>query len=147
MPEPRPLILSVPSECNYLPVIRAFIESACRVARCDDKFTQGLALAVHEAVSNVICHAHRGRPDARLHVEYHLSSEAIEVLIHDEGEPFDVCAAPHRDPGEVRIGGRGIFLMRALVDELVCCPRSTGGNTLRLVKRRRRSEASQADAG
>jgi anti-sigma regulatory factor (Ser/Thr protein kinase) len=42
---------------------------------------------------------------------------------------------PHLDPGEVRVGGRGIFLMRQLMDELSSQPRSQGGNILRMVKR------------
>jgi anti-sigma regulatory factor (Ser/Thr protein kinase) len=42
------------------------------------------------------------------------------------------------NPGELRIGGRGVFLMRALMDEVSCEPCIPGqrGNTLRLVKRR-----------
>jgi anti-sigma regulatory factor (Ser/Thr protein kinase) len=35
----------------------------------------------------------------------------------------------------LRIGGRGVFLMRALMDELSCQPRGEGGNTLRMFKR------------
>ena len=64
-------------------------------------------------------------------------SDRIEVHILDEGEPFDVTAVPHLDPGELRIGGRGVFLMRALMDEVTCESRIPGqlGNTLRLVKR------------
>jgi hypothetical protein len=42
---------------------------------------------------------------------------------------------PHLDPGEVRLGGRGVFLMRKLTDELSCQPRGARGNVLRLVKR------------
>ncbi|MCS6977682.1 MAG: ATP-binding protein [Gemmatales bacterium] len=145
MSENRPLILSVPSQCGYLPIIRAFIESACRTARFDDKFTQGLALAVHEAVANVICHAHRDRPEAPLVVECYLRHDAVEVRIYDEGTPFDLASVPHLDPGEVRIGGRGVFLIRSLVDELTCQPRGPEGNILRLVKRRRRAESGGTD--
>ena len=41
------------------------------------------------------------------------------------------------NPGELRIGGRGVFLMRALMDEVICEPGMPGqrGNTLRLIKR------------
>jgi len=57
------------------------------------------------------------------------------VRIIDEGPPFDLNTVPHLDPGEVRVGGRGIFLMRQLMDELSSQPRSQGGNILRMVKR------------
>lgn len=147
MSDRQPLVLIVPSQRHFLCVIRGFIESACRLARLDDKFTQALTLAVHEAAGNVICHAHRNRPDARIHVEFHLLENAVEVQVQDEGEPFDVHSVPHLDPGEVRPGGRGIFLMRALVDELMCCQRRSGGNVLRLVKYRPRGNAPAQDAG
>jgi anti-sigma regulatory factor (Ser/Thr protein kinase) len=67
-----------------------------------------------------------------------LESEAIVLIFQDQGEPFDIAQVPHLNPGELRIGGRGVFLMRALMDEVRCEPRAPGqrGNTLRLVKRR-----------
>jgi anti-sigma regulatory factor (Ser/Thr protein kinase) len=54
----------------------------------------------------------------------------------DEGEPFDIDAMPTLDPAELRIGGRGLFLMRTLLDELTCQRREQRGNVLRMVKRR-----------
>jgi anti-sigma regulatory factor (Ser/Thr protein kinase) len=44
-------------------------------------------------------------------------------------------AVPPLDPSEVRVGGRGIFLMRSLMDELSIQPRQGRGNVLRMVKR------------
>jgi anti-sigma regulatory factor (Ser/Thr protein kinase) len=35
----------------------------------------------------------------------------------------------------MRVGGRGIFLMRTLMDELSCEPRTPRGNRLRMVRR------------
>ncbi|HEX5273636.1 MAG TPA: ATP-binding protein, partial [Gemmataceae bacterium] len=58
-----------------------------------------------------------------------------EILISDEGAPFDLASVPHLDPAEVRVGGRGVFLMRKLMDELSCLPRGERGNTLRMFKR------------
>jgi anti-sigma regulatory factor (Ser/Thr protein kinase) len=66
----------------------------------------------------------------------------MEVRVLDEGEPFDVCAVPHLNPAEIRIGGRGVFLMRTLMDEIQCVPRGERGNTLCMVKRCRRNSAA-----
>jgi anti-sigma regulatory factor (Ser/Thr protein kinase) len=41
---------------------------------------------------------------------------------------------PHMHPGELRVGGRGVYLMRVLMDEMHCQPTGTQGNRLRLVK-------------
>lgn len=130
-----PLTLILPSDLALLPVARASVESFCLVSGLDGAATDAIVLAVSEALSNVIRHAHRNRPEAFLQIECYQGPDCIEVHILDEGEPFDVAAVPHLDPGEVRLGGRGVFLMRHLMDELSCERRCEGGNRLRMVKR------------
>lgn len=135
MPASPPLTLTVPSDLALLPVVRTFIESVCRLGQLDQKTTDEMVLAANEAASNVIRHAHRGRTELPLQVQCVLLDDGIEVSLRDQGEPFDVTDVPFMDPAELRIGGRGVFLMRKLLDELSCCPRESGGNELRMVKR------------
>lgn len=135
-PEATPQVLKLPSDLDHVARAREFIVAACRAAGFDDETAQGLALAVHEAVTNVIRHAHRDRPHAPLEIHCYPRADHIEIHILDEGDPFDVNAVPELDPAELRVGGRGVFLMRALTDELTCEPLGERGNRLRLVKRR-----------
>ncbi len=130
-----PFALSIPSELRLLPMARRFVESVCQAGGLDQAATNAVVLAVNEATGNVIRHAHRDRPTTPLHIECRLLADGIDVRIIDEGPPFDLNTVPHLDPGEVRVGGRGIFLMRQLMDELSSQPRSQGGNILRMVKR------------
>lgn len=129
-----PLTLTLPSQLSHLPVARAFVEAACQLARLDRADIDAIVLAVNEAISNVIRHAHQHSANLCLQIECRLDSDRIEIVIADEGEPFDLGAVPHLDPGEMRIGGRGIFLMRTLMDELSCEPRTPRGNRLRMVR-------------
>jgi len=135
MSDRQQFVLTLPSDAVHLPAARAFVIAVCQVAELDPGATDAVALAVHEALHNVIRHAHQHRSEVPLEIRCLAGVSAIEVQILDEGEPFDLQAIPHLDPGEVRIGGRGIFLMRALTDELSCQPRGQRGNVLRLVKR------------
>src|SRR5262249_39717290 len=136
MPPPvDPLSLTLPSDLRLVARARSFVESACHAGGLDRSGTDALVLAVSEAIQNVIRHAHCNRPQPQVQLRCYLMSDAVEVHILDEGEPFDVDQVRHLDPREVRIGGRGIFLMRALTDELTCQPRGERGNILRLVKR------------
>jgi anti-sigma regulatory factor (Ser/Thr protein kinase) len=73
-------------------------------------------------------------------IQCRLSDAAIEICLLDEGDPFDLSAVPHMDPAEVRLGGRGVFLMRTLMDELNCERRGNRGNALHMVKRCRPAE-------
>jgi serine/threonine-protein kinase RsbW len=133
-----PWTLTIPSDLRLLALARCFIESACQVAGLDEHTTHSVVLACDEATNNIMRHAHQNNPDALVQIQCHLRSDAIEILLIDEGDPFDLDAVPHLDPSELRIGGRGVFLMRTIMDELTCSRRGDKGNELRMVKRRSR---------
>jgi serine/threonine-protein kinase RsbW len=134
-PEPAPYILTMPSDLRFLDSARAFVTAVCQAAGLDACTTDHLALAAHEAINNAIRHAHGHRSEVPLQVRCLLAAEGLEIQVLDEGEPFDFQALPHLDPAELRIGGRGFFIMRRLTDEVSCQPRSPRGNVVRLVKR------------
>ena len=58
--------------------------------------------------------------DRRIYVALHIRSDAVTVVIRDDGKGFDLEAIPDpTDPGFVeRAHGRGLLLMRAFVDEI-----------------------------
>jgi serine/threonine-protein kinase RsbW len=134
-PESLPLTLTIPSDLRLIGLARGFVEAVCHVAGLDWATTNAVVLATNEATSNVIRHAHRDHPEASIQIQCRLDAGHIEICLLDEGEPFNLAAVPHLDPSEIRIGGRGVFLMRTLMDELDCYPRGERGNALRMVKR------------
>jgi serine/threonine-protein kinase RsbW len=129
--------LTLPTDLRMLSVARAFVEAVCQAHGLDKSSTHAFILATAEAVSNIIRHAHRHRPEAQFQIECRFSPDVFEIAFLDEGEPFDITAVPHLDPTELRVGGRGVYLMRALMDELRCERRGDSGNTLHMVKRRK----------
>ena len=133
-PDPPPWSLTIPSDLRLLALARAFVEAICQVAGFDERATHAVVLATDEATNNVIRHAHADRPDNPLQIQCFIRPEGIEIRIHDEGDPFDLDAVEPLDPAECRAGGRGVFIMRKLMDELTCEPRPQHGNTLRMFK-------------
>jgi serine/threonine-protein kinase RsbW len=133
-----PCTLTLPSDLRLLPLARNFIETLCQAGGLDRAITNAIVLASDEAVNNAIRHAHRDNPSALIRLEFRMFCDAVEIRLTDEGEPFDLAAVPHLDPGEIRIGGRGVYLMRTLMDELTCQSHGQRGNTLRMVKHCRR---------
>ena len=129
---------TLPSEMRALSTARHFIESACQNARLDPSLLTSLMLVTGEAVTNIVRHAHHHNASARFQIELEVGDDAVVLCFHDEGEPFDIGTVPYMKPNEMRLGGRGVFLMRKLMDELSTSPRGPGqrGNTLRMVKRR-----------
>ena len=127
--------LTISSDMGNLGHVREFIEGTCRKAGIESVTTNAIVLAANEAVSNIIRHAHRDRGEAAIQIVCELRGDGIEISFLDEGPPFDLDQVPRLDPAEIRPGGRGVFLIRALMDEVFCERRRERGNTLRMVKR------------
>jgi len=103
-------------------------------------FTPGqsddLAVALAEALSNAAVHGNQLRPRTYVGVMVEVVPHGRAVIeVKDGGPGFD--ASDLGDPTEAeRIlspGGRGVFLMRQLVDKVEF---EGGGNRVRLTKRR-----------
>jgi serine/threonine-protein kinase RsbW len=129
--------LTLPSDLRMLSVARSFIEAVCLACGLDRAQRHAVVMATGEAVSNIVRHAHRDVPGAELYLRVERAEETLVLTFIDQGEPFDLDSVPHLPPGELRIGGRGVYLLRALMDEVTCQSRGPGvrGNVLRLVKR------------
>jgi serine/threonine-protein kinase RsbW len=117
-----------------LSVARGFVEAVCQAYKLDRTVTHALVIVAGEAITNIVRHAHQNRSDAQMEMHLRIMADAVEMVFQDEGAPFDLSSVPSLPPGELRVGGRGIYLMRALMDELTSQP-SENGNVLRMVKR------------
>ena len=129
------LELTVPSDLKYLCVIRRALEAVCRVQGFDDATLGSIVLANDEACSNIVRHAYGGVSTERIWITCRLSGEGLEIELVDEGKAFDPAEAGRKDPSELRPGGRGLFLIREIMDEVSYEPRQPRGTRLRMRKR------------
>src|SRR5439155_24016768 len=104
-PDNPRLSLILPSDLRWLAIARNFVEAVCQTGGFDADTTSAVVLAVNDAVSNIIRHAHQHRPEAQMHIQCCMVAEGLEICLVDEGEPFDLSAVPHLDPAALRIGG------------------------------------------
>ena len=135
MNRPR-FALSLPSDLRMLSVARTFVEAACQACELERGLVHAMVLATGEAITNIVRHAHRDRVDAEMQIVLEFRPEGIRLTFFDQGFPFDIDSVPVLPPGELRIGGRGVFLLRTLMDEIACQRREDRpGNRLCLLKR------------
>jgi serine/threonine-protein kinase RsbW len=110
------------------------LDTFCRVEGLPAEAVWPLRIALDEIVTNIVTHGGGGRT---IDVSFRRDAAAIEVVIADDGPPFDPLASPDPDvtlPLEARQpGGLGILFVRSLMDE-VRYERKTG-NVLTLRKR------------
>lgn len=97
-----------------------------------------LQLAAQEIAANIVEHAYDGGRDPALNrIRATLSVERrparVVITLIDTGRPFDPDSAPAPDLEEPQIGGYGLFIARALLDELGVT-HTPEGNSWRLVK-------------
>lgn len=129
--------LTIPSDLAMLSTARNFVESVGACCGLEPRVIRNLVLATAEAVSNIVRHAHRNVTGAKIQVLFQVQPDRVVLSFLDEGAPFDITAVPHFNPAELRIGGRGVYLMRTLMDDLACETRGADqpGNCLRMSKR------------
>lgn len=92
-----------------------------------------LQVALAEALGNAVINGNRGDATKSVHIVADVSPQAFRVHVGDEGEGFAPRAEPVLPPAEAE-GGRGLFLLRSLVDALQFNER---GNALCLTLHRR----------
>lgn len=105
-------------------------------AGLDPEQRDDLAVAVAEALSNAAVHGNALDESRTVRVIVRVvPQECAIVEVHDSGPGFDASTlSDPTDPARVLMpGGRGVFLMRRLVDTLEYNP---AGNVVRLTMRR-----------
>lgn len=111
-----------PSSTENLETIREFIGKLARKAGFNTEKADQIALAVDEACTNVIKHAHKFDARRMIDLAVIYTNEKFEVVITDKGKGFDPSKMPKPDLDkymhEARKGGLGIHLMKTLMDEV-----------------------------
>jgi serine/threonine-protein kinase RsbW len=106
--------LNLPREAGSVPAVRRLLRTALAILRVDGESGDDLEIALTEACANVVKHADgAGKFEVQLDVDDRRC--AIEVL--DDGLGFDPGAAEGR-PGDSHESGRGLYLIRALSENV-----------------------------
>lgn len=73
-----------------------------------------------EALRNAMVHGNKWDPDKRVTVETEKKGNAVIIRVEDEGDGFnpETLPDPTRDENLLKEGGRGVYLMRHLMDEV-----------------------------
>ena len=123
----------MPSDPRLLSVVRSSVSELAALCGFEDEQCRSIALAVDEALSNVIRHSYKNRCDQEIELNCQEHGGSLEFSLIDRGEAADpsrFCAQPL---DEIALGGRGTHLIRQIMDE-VCYERLPEGNRLSLKK-------------
>jgi anti-sigma regulatory factor (Ser/Thr protein kinase) len=124
----------LPSHPRLLAVVRHAVSGFAAVLGFTDQQCGCIALAVDEALSNIIRHGYKNRYDQEIEMSFEAGEDCLQLTIVDRGEPADCskwCAQPL---DATALHGRGTHIIRKIMDE-VSYERVPEGNRLRLKKR------------
>jgi serine/threonine-protein kinase RsbW len=112
--------IQVPSIAENIRMIESFIDNAKDRFHLDDDIYGNIMIAVTEAVNNAIKHGNAQDKDKNVSLSLSLDESMIRFVVKDEGQGFDYANLPDPTAPEniEKIGGRGIFLMKHLSDEV-----------------------------
>lgn len=112
--------ISIPSLSDNIRMIESFIDNAKEQFSLNDDIYGNIMIAVTESVNNAIRHGNQGDSKKNVDLSLKLSDGSIIFWVKDEGEGFDYTNLPDPTAPENidQPGGRGIFLMKHLSDEV-----------------------------
>ena len=140
--EERELDVRIPSDVQYIEAIVEQVVQRCASLRFSRRhLSLNVPVALTEAISNAILRGNHEDVSKSVRVRAAVDSVRLVCDVHDEGPGFDLDACtedPTTPENVLREDGRGLFLMRRLMDHVERF--SDGGNVVRLVLHRARLE-------
>ncbi len=123
--------LSLPRDGQSVPLVRRITGDSLGVLGVDAHCVSDIQVALSEACSNVLKHS-GAEDDYEVNVVIRDRLATLEVV--DRGAGFDAELVGRSDAAAAAEGGRGIQLMRALVDQVSFTVRPEAGTVVHLEK-------------
>lgn len=113
--------IQIPSIIDNVRIIESFIDNAKDRFDLNDDIYGNIMIAVTEAINNAIKHGNLNNSKKNVDLSLNLEDNLLKFTIIDEGNGFNYANLPDPTAPEnlSKPGGRGIFLMKHLSDEVV----------------------------
>jgi serine/threonine-protein kinase RsbW len=126
MPDPeehiRVVEVDIPSDVRLIEKVVELVCLECeRMAFAQRQLSFNVPVALTEAISNAILRGNRDDPAKFVHIRAEVDALRLVVEVADEGPGFDLEASsidPTTPENLGREDGRGLFLMRKLMDRV-----------------------------
>ena len=114
----------------------AMVLQAAEEAGFDEEVRYQIGMAIRESVVNAVVHGNRYNKHKKVRLSIFKEPDRLTVTVADEGKGFDVDSIPDPLAQEnlLNQSGRGIFLMKAFMDEFEIRQIEPTGTEFKLVK-------------
>jgi serine/threonine-protein kinase RsbW len=125
------LLLALPREALSVPITRRIFGASMRTIGVSEECVSDIQVALTEACTNVV---HHGEDHQHYEVACYLDDSKCVIEVSDRGRGFDFNNVGLDNADVDSEAGRGIQLMRRLVDRMRFDRRPRGGTVVRLEK-------------
>jgi serine/threonine-protein kinase RsbW len=137
MQEKIDIDIRVPNKTRYLRLVGRIGENMAKALEKYGGDREELAyhinLVLTESIANAILHANKEDPEKEVHISISIHCQKLKIQVFDQGSGFDLNTLPPLSAEELDEHGRGIFIIRSLMDR-VSYHRLEKGNVLEMVK-------------
>ncbi len=114
------LKIQIPSIVENIRIVESFIDNVKEKYKIDDDIYGNIMIAVTESVNNAIKHGNNCDKNKNVTLTAVYEDNLVRFIVEDEGPGFDPAKLPDPTAPEnlEKLGGRGIFLMEQLSDEV-----------------------------
>ncbi|UCC45109.1 MAG: ATP-binding protein [Candidatus Zixiibacteriota bacterium] len=125
----------IPSSTDYLCDVDIFIEGILRGYGADESIIADIAISVSELVINAISHGNKAVEDTSVKVQIGRNGKDVSITITDQGAGFnpEEIDDPLADENLLKEAGRGIFIVKSLMDNVEISP-ADGGTAITITK-------------
>jgi serine/threonine-protein kinase RsbW len=123
--------ICLPQEAETVGLIRGVVTDALRALGVDAECIDDIRLALSEACTNVLDHV---EGDDEYEVRLEVDGATCRLSVTNTGDGFDASRLPNRFPEHTASRGRGVAIMRAVMDHVELRSEPETGTVVRLVK-------------
>jgi putative Holliday junction resolvase len=131
------LEICLPSNIDYLPLVDTICEAFCGWAGIPSRVSDDISMAVIEAATNALVHGNKRDESKKVRAVFEKRGHEIAISVTDEGSGFDPDKVPNPvdECNLLKDCGRGIYIMKQVMDTVEFEFARDGGTTIRLAKR------------
>lgn len=112
--------IQIPSLVENIRIVESFIDNAKDKFNFNEDIYGNIMIAITESVNNAIVHGNDSDKNKNVSLSLRVADNSLKFTVEDQGKGFNYedLDDPTAPENLEKIGGRGIFLMKHLSDEV-----------------------------